>query len=74
VYAIEEEMTLKPVDFFIRRTGALFFNIQWVRDWKQPVIAYMASAFGWTEEQRNQYAAELDIALHQAVVPQVEAN
>lgn len=74
VYAIEEEMTLKPVDFFIRRTGALFFNIQWVRDWKQPVIAYMASAFGWTEEQRNQYAAELDTALHQAVVPQVEAN
>ncbi|SDG14539.1 homodimeric glycerol 3-phosphate dehydrogenase (quinone) [Paenibacillus sp. cl6col] len=74
VYAMEEEMTLKPVDFFIRRTGALFFNIQWVRKWKQPVIAYMASTFGWTEEQRNQYAAELDTALHQAVVPQVEAN
>ncbi|WP_268624675.1 glycerol-3-phosphate dehydrogenase/oxidase [Paenibacillus alvei] len=74
IYAIEEEMTLKPVDFFIRRTGALFFNIQWVRDWKQPVIAYMASTFGWTEEQSDQYAAELDTALHQAVVPQVEAN
>ncbi|NOJ72904.1 glycerol-3-phosphate dehydrogenase/oxidase [Paenibacillus alvei] len=74
VYAMEEEMTFKPVDFFIRRTGALFFNIQWVRDWKQPVIAYMASAFGWTEEQCNQYAAELDAALHQAVVPQAEAN
>ncbi|MDT8976313.1 FAD-dependent oxidoreductase [Paenibacillus sp. chi10] len=74
LYAMEEEMTLKPVDFFIRRTGALFFNIQWVRDWKQPVIAYMASAFGWTEEQRNQYTSELDTALHHAVVPQVEAN
>lgn len=74
VYAVEEEMTLKPVDFFIRRTGALFFNIQWVRDWKQPVIAYMASTFGWTEEQCNLYAAELDTALQQAVVPQVEAN
>lgn len=74
VYAIEEEMTVKPVDFFIRRTGALFFNIQWVREWKEPVIEYMASAFGWTAEQRAEYTEELDVALHQAVVPQVEAE
>ena len=65
-------MTVKPVDFFIRRTGALFFNIQWVRDWKEPVIAFMATIFGWTPEQRTEYTEELDIALHQAVVPQVE--
>ncbi|MCM3040780.1 glycerol-3-phosphate dehydrogenase/oxidase [Paenibacillus motobuensis] len=72
VYAMEDEMTVKPVDFFIRRTGALFFNIQWVRDWKEPVIGYMASIFGWTPEQRTEYTEELDIALYQAVVPQVE--
>ena len=69
VYAIEEEMTVKPVDFFIRRTGALFFNIQWVRDWKERVIEFMTSIFGWTPEQRTEYTEELDIALYQAVVP-----
>ncbi|WP_375143049.1 glycerol-3-phosphate dehydrogenase/oxidase [Paenibacillus sp. D2_2] len=74
VYAIEEEMTVKPIDFFIRRTGSLFFNIQWVRDWKAPVIEFMASVFGWTPEQRDQYTEELDTALYQAVVPQVEAE
>jgi glycerol-3-phosphate dehydrogenase len=74
LYAIEEEMTVKPVDFFIRRTGALFFNIQWVRDWKEPVIEYMASVFGWTTEQRDQYTEELNTALHQAVVPQMEGT
>lgn len=72
LYAIDEEMTVKPVDFFIRRTGALFFNIRWVREWKQPVIKFMASAFGWTPEQRDEYTQELDIALHQAITPQTE--
>ncbi|MEK5163214.1 glycerol-3-phosphate dehydrogenase/oxidase [Paenibacillus sp. FSL R5-0527] len=72
LYAIDEEMTVKPVDFFIRRTGALFFNIRWVREWKQPVIEFMSSALGWTLKQRDAYTQELDTALHQAVVPQVE--
>jgi len=72
LYAINYEMTVKPVDFFIRRTGALFFNIRWVHEWKQPVIEFMASAFGWTPEQREAYTQELDITLHQAVTPQTE--
>ena len=31
VYAMDYEMTAKPVDFFVRRRGAVFFNIHWVR-------------------------------------------
>ncbi|MCG7409248.1 glycerol-3-phosphate dehydrogenase/oxidase [Paenibacillus sp. ACRRX] len=72
VYAMNEELTMKPVDFFIRRTGALFFNIQWVHQWKQPVIAFMAAHLDWTPEQQTKYMKELDTCLHQAVVPQVE--
>ncbi|SEG28137.1 glycerol-3-phosphate dehydrogenase/oxidase [Paenibacillus sp. UNC499MF] len=69
VYSIEQEMTVKPSDFFVRRTGAVFFNIKWVRTWKEPVIHYMASRFNWTEEQRAAYTAELERDLHDAVVP-----
>jgi glycerol-3-phosphate dehydrogenase len=69
VYAIEEEMTVKPVDYFIRRTGALFFDIDWVRRWKKPVINYMANALNWTEEQKRAYSEELEQALHDATVP-----
>ncbi|WP_028546563.1 glycerol-3-phosphate dehydrogenase/oxidase [Paenibacillus taiwanensis] len=72
VYAMHEELTMKPVDFFIRRTGALFFNIQWVHQWKQPVIAFMAAHLDWTAEQQTKYREELDTCLHQAVFPQVE--
>jgi glycerol-3-phosphate dehydrogenase len=69
VYAIEEEMTVKPVDYFIRRTGALFFDIDWVRRWKKPVINYMANVLNWTEEQKRAYWEELEQALHDATVP-----
>ncbi|WP_433944790.1 glycerol-3-phosphate dehydrogenase/oxidase [Paenibacillus sp. SN-8-1] len=69
-YALEEEMAVTPADFFIRRTGALLFHIDWVRKWKAPVIGYMAEALGWMPEQRSQYAKELEMYLYDAVVPE----
>ncbi|AFH66258.1 glycerol-3-phosphate dehydrogenase/oxidase [Paenibacillus caseinilyticus] len=72
LYAIEEEMAARPVDFFIRRTGALFFDIAWVRKWKAPAVEVMARRLGWTSEQKERYAAELEKHLHDAVVPSDE--
>ena len=68
-YSIEEEMTVKPVDFFIRRTGALFFDIHWVQEHKAKVIDYMAAQLNYTEEQKLAYAAELEKELRAAVTP-----
>ncbi len=69
-YAIEQEMSVKPVDFFIRRTGDLFFHISEVQRWKEPVIAAMALWLGWSQEQRAEYAEELERKLSEAVKPQ----
>lgn len=69
MYAMNEEMAATPVDFFIRRTGALLFNISSVRTWKTPVVEYMAQYLDWTPEAKGRYAEELDLALHEAVVP-----
>jgi len=68
-YAIEQEMIVKPVDFFIRRTGALFFHIEWVHEWKDAVIEKMGEVFEWTEVQKEQYKLELEKELKDAVVP-----
>jgi glycerol-3-phosphate dehydrogenase len=68
-YALEEEMTFKPVDFFVRRTAALFFNIQWVRDHKTPVIDYMAKQLNYTAEQKQEYTDQLNQLLEEAVTP-----
>ena len=60
LYAIEEELAMKPVDFFIRRTGALFFDIEWVHRWKDDVVRFMAERLSYTEEQTREYAEELE--------------
>ena len=69
VYAIEFEMVTKPVDFFVRRMGAVFFNIDWVYKWKEAAINYMAVKLNWSEEEQENFTAELEKALIDAVVP-----
>ena len=59
MYAIHHEMAVKPTDFFIRRTGALLFDIATVMEWKEQVMTEMATIFGWTEDQQKRYAEEL---------------
>lgn len=68
-YAIDYELAYKPIDFFIRRTGALFFDINWVRNHKDSVIAYMAKVFNWTNDQTKTYTDELDVLMHDATHP-----
>ncbi len=58
-YSIEEEMTLTPSDFFIRRTGALYFNVHWVNKWQQTVTTYMANYFQWDAITKEKYWQEL---------------
>ncbi|WP_217593599.1 glycerol-3-phosphate dehydrogenase/oxidase [Cohnella sp. GbtcB17] len=59
-YAIEAEMAVKPVDFLIRRTGAMFFDIGWVRQNLTAVANCMADVIQYTEAQRSAYADEVE--------------
>ncbi|WP_324609848.1 glycerol-3-phosphate dehydrogenase/oxidase [Oceanobacillus damuensis] len=68
-YAIDYELAYKPADFFIRRTGALFFDIDWVKKHQQQVIDYMAKTLKWTNKQKEDYSAELTQLMHEAVTP-----
>jgi glycerol-3-phosphate dehydrogenase len=69
VYSLEEEMVVKPADFFIRRTGALFFDIQWVKKWKKAVIDMMADYFGSSLDEKSKNLMELEAQLNDAVNP-----
>lgn len=68
-YALEQEMVYTPVDFFNRRTGAILFDISFVRTYKQHVINCMSDYFSWTEETKVKYEKELEAALIDASVP-----
>ncbi|MCH5583805.1 glycerol-3-phosphate dehydrogenase/oxidase [Shimazuella sp. AN120528] len=60
VYGLEKEMVLNPVDFFARRTGAMFFHIDWVKKWKEPVLEYMRNYFAWNEAQTARFRELLE--------------
>ncbi|GIN59364.1 glycerol-3-phosphate dehydrogenase/oxidase [Lederbergia ruris] len=66
LYAIHHEMTVQPVDFFIRRTGELLFDVEIVHKWKDAVIKEMASILNWSEEERDQAEEALDHELNHA--------
>ncbi|HEY4602105.1 MAG TPA: glycerol-3-phosphate dehydrogenase/oxidase [Cerasibacillus sp.] len=66
-YGIANEWVCRPIDFFIRRTGALFFDIDWVREHKQSVCNHMAKIFEWTTEEHKAAVNELDKAIQDAV-------
>nr|WP_239533990.1 FAD-dependent oxidoreductase [Thalassobacillus pellis] len=68
-YAMEWEAAYKPVDFFIRRTGAMFFDIEWVHKHKELVISFMSEKLGWTDAKRKEYTEELNQRLQEAVKP-----
>jgi len=60
LYGIEEEMVLTPLDFFLRRTGALLFNKKLVLEYKEEVIKFMAKYFNWNVDITNLYTDQLE--------------
>ena len=69
LYGINDEFVRTPVDFFWRRTSALLFDIDWVHQWKTPVIELMSNQLGWNEEQKEQHRATLEQHIQHAIVP-----
>jgi glycerol-3-phosphate dehydrogenase len=69
LYAMEAEMAVKPEDFWIRRTGMLYFDRPQVVKWKEAVSSAMAERLGWSEAVRKEYDRDLDRFLEEAVNP-----
>ena len=51
-FAIEKEMTCSSVDFFMRRTGRLYFDIKSVFKYQNKVNAELAYVLGWDDQQK----------------------
>ena len=52
-YSINHEMTINLSDFFVRRTGMLHFNYEQISDLINPAADYMAQAFSWTNQEKE---------------------
>ncbi|MDF0715004.1 glycerol-3-phosphate dehydrogenase/oxidase [Muricauda sp. 334s03] len=62
-FAIAYEMALNPLDFFIRRTGRLYFDIDSVRKYKAVVFEEFQKAYNYSTEEMEAFSTELDVQL-----------
>lgn len=67
-YCIDNEMCVNPSDFFIRRTAALYFDIQTVKTWEQQVLHYMKELLKWDNTLVLRFETELQQLYKQAAV------
>ncbi|AXH98775.1 glycerol-3-phosphate dehydrogenase/oxidase [Sporosarcina sp. PTS2304] len=66
IYSIHHEMVTSPSDFFIRRKGDLYFQIQVVESLATDVTNYMASLLQYTVDQKALHLNELQNAIAEA--------
>ncbi|MCW3075401.1 MAG: glycerol-3-phosphate dehydrogenase [Bacteroidetes bacterium] len=62
-YAITHEMCMSPADFFIRRTGMLYFDIATVKKWQEILVQYMQPLLMWDENLTNKFQSELKLEI-----------
>ncbi|MGX4686633.1 type 1 glycerol-3-phosphate oxidase [Vagococcus sp. JNUCC 83] len=60
MYALEEELTLTPVDYVLRRTNYLLFKRNRLEEIKEAIIIAMSEYFNWTKAETEHYKKELE--------------
>ena len=65
-YSVNEEMTLTPVDYLLRRTNFVLFHNDQLAAIKQPVINEMARLLNWDAAEKERQTAQLDAAIAEA--------
>jgi glycerol-3-phosphate dehydrogenase len=63
-FGIDREMVSSLSDFFIRRTGLVYFDIHRVRKWKEAAAAIMQERLKWSDERRKEEIEKLEEQIH----------
>ncbi|MCK0161364.1 glycerol-3-phosphate dehydrogenase/oxidase [Allomuricauda sp. F6463D] len=64
-FTIAFEMALNPLDFFIRRTGRLYFDIESVRTFMKPVFEEFQEAYNYSEEEIESFSKDLEAQINE---------
>jgi len=62
-HCLRHEMVCNLRDFFVRRTGLIYFDIGQVVRWKDAVATSCRDRLGWTEDRIEEELLELDVLL-----------
>ncbi|WP_078555234.1 glycerol-3-phosphate dehydrogenase/oxidase [Bacillus alkalicellulosilyticus] len=74
LYGLEHEMVITPSDFFIRRTGALYFKPEFVWKWKERVLQFITEYLQLSEEKRISFSKQIETELYDSIKPIKDVN
>jgi glycerol-3-phosphate dehydrogenase len=60
LFCINHEMVVSLSDFFVRRSGMLYFEINTLKQYKVPLAEYMRTLLAWNEERYQRELREID--------------
>lgn len=63
IYGILYEMVIKPTDFFVRRSGKLYFEIDDVLMYRDGVEKLLQDTLGFDDDIKKEFSEELDAAI-----------
>ena len=53
-------MVVTPMDFFIRRTGRLYFDIESISKYMEPVLEVFKTSFSYSKEQIDNFRKTIE--------------
>jgi Glycerol-3-phosphate dehydrogenase len=59
-YGLENEMVEHPIDYLLRRSSQMLFDITHMKTIKTPVIEYMAKFYDWDDETKQKLTDEVN--------------
>ena len=65
-FCVHHELVIQPMDFFSRRSGRLYFNIDTIQPVMDAVLDDFVQYFDWSKEQRIQMRQEIEQAIYEA--------
>ncbi|WP_144511255.1 glycerol-3-phosphate dehydrogenase/oxidase [Bacillus sp. FJAT-22090] len=67
-YAVHEEMAYSPVDFLVRRTGMLYFQVDQFKKYKGDILKIMGQLLHYTEQEVTSFRNQLDKLLMESTL------
>jgi glycerol-3-phosphate dehydrogenase len=65
-FCLHHEMVVYPLDFFVRRTGMLFFDISRMKSFLLPVLEECGHYYNWSSEQLSMEKNNIEKAIAEA--------
>jgi glycerol-3-phosphate dehydrogenase len=59
-FGVQHELVVSLADFFVRRTGMLYFDIPRLRQWKSAAAAIMQEMLDWDDDRKAAELKQLD--------------